>query len=106
MPKGRGSVSWYTNIYDLKSAKIHVFREGDFSKAVVIDLKKELKNGKREIDMEQLMESVAQPYLESNSRSNLVLVVTVTLMVLGAVILLSRRSRFLKTHPVNETPTA
>jgi len=105
MPKDRRLVSWYTNIYDLKSAKIHVFRKGDFSKAVVIDLKKELQNGKREIDMDELMESTAQPYLRSNNPSKFVLGVTAMVMVLGAVILWSRRGRFLKTNPVNETPT-
>jgi hypothetical protein len=62
MPKDRGLVSWYTTVFDLKAAKIHLFRKGHFSKAVVIDLKKELKNGQREIDMDELMESAAQPY--------------------------------------------
>ena len=61
MQKGR-VVSWYTNVYDLKAARLLLFRDGDFSRAVVIDLKKELEKGKRELDMQELVESAAEPY--------------------------------------------
>jgi hypothetical protein len=104
MPKGRRSVSWYTSIYDLKAAEIHLFRKGDSSKAVVIDLKRELENGKREIDMDDLMESAARPYQRPNDGVELVVGATVMGLVLVVVVILwSRRSRFLKTRPVNET---
>lgn len=67
MPKGPGAISWYTTVCDLKAAKIHLFRKGDFSMAVVIDLKEELKKGKRNLDMDELMESAAKPYLRNGS---------------------------------------
>jgi hypothetical protein len=102
MPKGRGSVSWYTSVCDLKAAKIHLFRKGDFSKSVIIDLKKELDSGKREIDMDELMESAAQPYRRSNDGSKLVVVTALGLVLVGAVILWSRRRHSLQTHLVNE----
>jgi hypothetical protein len=109
MPNGRGSVSWYTSVCDLKAAKIHLFRKGDFSKSVIIDLKKELDSGKREIDMDELMASAAQPYLRSNDGSKLVVGVTAMgLVLVGAVILWSRRRHSLQTHLVNKAiePTA
>ena len=61
MHEGR-IISWYTNVYDLKAARLLLFRNGDFTRAVVIDLKKELEKGKRELDMKELVESAAAPY--------------------------------------------
>lgn len=65
MPKGPGSISWYTTICDLKAASVYLFRKGDFSQAVVIDLKKELAKGRRNLDMDELMESEAKAYTKT-----------------------------------------
>jgi len=65
MPKGDRYISWYSKVIDLKAGRIHLFRKADFTRAVVIDLAKELELGEREIDMDELMETKSKPYAPS-----------------------------------------
>jgi penicillin V acylase-like amidase (Ntn superfamily) len=44
----------YSNIYDLKKQQVYLYHMHDFDNAVVIDLKKELKKGKRTIELPTL----------------------------------------------------
>lgn len=50
----------YSNIYDLQKQQVYLYHMHDFNNAVVIDLKKELKKGKRTIELPTLFaESLA-----------------------------------------------
>jgi predicted choloylglycine hydrolase len=62
MPKGDASISWYTTICDLKAKKVYLFRKGDFAKVAEIDLVADLKEGKRDIDMDAFMQAESKPY--------------------------------------------
>lgn len=44
----------YSNIYDLKKQQVYLYNMHDFNNAIVIDLKKELKKGKRTIKLPSL----------------------------------------------------
>ena len=44
----------YSNIYDLKKQRVYLYHMHDFNNAVVIDLKTELKKGKRTIELPSL----------------------------------------------------
>jgi penicillin V acylase-like amidase (Ntn superfamily) len=44
----------YSNIYDLKKQRVYLYHMHDFKNAVIIDLKTELKNGKRTIELPSL----------------------------------------------------
>lgn len=63
MPKDpRTGISWYSMVCDLKNARLTLFRKGDFTKAVIIDLKTDLQASSRRIDMDDLMSKQAKPY--------------------------------------------
>ncbi|MBX3119227.1 MAG: hypothetical protein KF784_09190 [Fimbriimonadaceae bacterium] len=52
--KGK-SISWYSQVCDLKAKKMLLFRKGDFSKVVILDIPKETAKEARRIDMDELM---------------------------------------------------
>jgi hypothetical protein len=62
MPKGKETITWYSTLCDLKSQRIFLFRKGEFSKVVTLNLGDELAVGDRKIDMDTLMAQRAQPY--------------------------------------------
>lgn len=61
MPKTSEAISWWTTVCDLKAAKILLFRKGDFSKAVTIDMKTAIGKTTKRQDLDEFMKS-AQPY--------------------------------------------
>jgi len=52
-----GSLTVYSNIYDLKNGIIYLYNLRDFDEAVVIELAEELEKGQRQIDLSSLFES-------------------------------------------------
>jgi hypothetical protein len=61
MPRTGSSRTWYSTVCDLKARRILLFRKGDFSRAVSLRLDRELSEGDRRLDMDELMQQ-AQPY--------------------------------------------
>lgn len=62
MPDTTDSKTWYTTICDLKAAQVLLFRKGDFKQVVKLDVKAELAQGQRRIDMDELMAKQGTSY--------------------------------------------
>ncbi len=62
MPKVAGTRTWYSNIADLKNGKLLLFRKGDFTRVVTLDVKTEVAKESRRIDMDELMTGKAVAY--------------------------------------------
>jgi len=71
-----GSLTVYSNIYDLKNGMIRLYNLRDFKKAVVFDLAEELKKGQRRIELPTLfrdedgeslpsLDSILKKYIEA-----------------------------------------
>ncbi len=57
------AISWYSQVCDLKAKKMYLFRKGDFSKVVELDIPKEAAKGARRIDMDELMSKEGIAYV-------------------------------------------
>ena len=55
-----GSLTVYSNIYDLRQGKIYVYNLRDFENVVVLNLAEELKKGQRRLDLPSLFKPRAQ----------------------------------------------
>lgn len=69
MPKDPGARTWYSTVCDLKAKKIWLFRKGDFSHTVAIDIRTELRKAQAKrtrFDMDALVSdrSVAYPLVK------------------------------------------
>lgn len=64
MPKPGQGVTWYSMVCDLKSRQVNLFRKGDFSAVVRLDLNRELQTPQY-VDMEDLFNRKAKPYSRS-----------------------------------------
>lgn len=52
--KGK-TISWYSQVCDLRAKKMWLYRKGDFSRSTLIDLRAELAKGSRRVDMDEFI---------------------------------------------------